>query len=160
MNISKIKIIAIISLGLLFASSFSDNITKNLKLGYNDVGVKKSLKKSSLRILAIGNSFNQDVMAYLPPVLNEMLPDYNITYGILYKSSAGIGKHVDMFSNNEKYTWFNYWKPGQKEWMRYNNAYSLADVLALEEWDIITFQGTSRDVISEVGIKNMVASGT
>lgn len=88
MNISKIKIIAIISLGLLFASSFSDNITKNLKLGYNDVGVKKSLKKSSLRILAIGNSFNQDVMAYLPPVLNEMLPDYNITYG--YHQSMNI----------------------------------------------------------------------
>ena len=42
--------------------------------------------------------------------------------------------------------------------MRYNNAYSLADALALEVWDIITFQGTSRDVISEVGIKNMVAS--
>lgn len=68
----------------------------------------------TLKILCIGNSFNQDVMAYLPPILREILPNTEITYGVLYSGSAGLRDHIEWYANNEAYTYFNYWGPTSK----------------------------------------------
>ena len=110
------------------------------------VGHNKLFEKKPLGILVLGNSFSQDIFAYLPPVLNELLPDYAITYGVAYSSSAGPQEHVDMYNNNTKYTWFNYWKPGNSKWTRYasggtpDNGKTLTDILALATWNIVYVQ--------------------
>ena len=138
-----------------FSSCFVYIATQGVKLGPIVIKpISKNLTvKKDLKILAIGNSFNQDVMAYLPPVLNELLPDYKITYATLYKGSAKIEEHVSMFHNNDKYTYYNCWEEDATAWKRYRNKYSLADILS-EKWDIIMFQGTSSDVYSDKLIQN------
>ena len=111
-----------------------------------------------LKILCIGNSFNQDTMAYLPPVLNEILPNYKITYGTCYKGSAELIDHVHWFYDEKKYTSFNYWGYDKESWRRYSgrSAKTLEQVLEKEDWDIITIQGNSPDVLSNQGVEAMI----
>lgn len=99
----------------------------------------------NLNILVLGNSFSQDSFAYLPPVLNELLPEYQITYGVAYSGSAGVQDHVDMYNEGTAYTWFNIWKPGSTMWTRYAggggaNEKTLADIVEMAQWDIIYTQ--------------------
>ena len=117
-------------------------------------------KRQALKILSVGNSFNQDVMAYLPPVLNEMLPDVDITYGIAYASSADFDKHIEMYNAGTHYDYFNYWQPGDKQWQRladkWETGKNLSEILDMEDWDIITMQGTSSDVLSDTLITQKI----
>lgn len=107
--------------------------------------------RKSLKILAIGNSFNQDAMAYLPPVLQEMMPDLDITVATCYAGSASLQQHVDWFNEGATYTAYNEWEAGATAWKRYTDtsAKHLAEVIARHDWDIITIQGTSGAVISD-----------
>lgn len=105
-----------------------------------------------LRILVIGNSFNQDVMAYVPPILNEILPDYEITYAVLYVSSADLDTHLERWESGS-YT-LNYWGPLDTRWSR--GEITLSDALAIQDWDIIMTQATSSDVLSEERIRSKI----
>lgn len=113
----------------------------------------------SLKILCIGNSFNQDTMAYLPPVLREILPDTELTVGVLHTSSATIGDHIRWNDEDKKYHIFDYWGPESDAWSRLpgRKSKSLKEALALADWDIITMQGVSSDVLSDAGIEQMTA---
>lgn len=103
--------------------------------------------KKPLNILVLGNSFSQDSFAYLPPVLNELLSNYLINYGVAYSSSYGALNHVDSYNNNIPYTWFNMWRPYSKKWKRYANEKTLADIAQMEKWNVVYFQ--SRGSVSE-----------
>ena len=106
-----------------------------------------------LRILVIGNSFNQDTMAYVPPILNEILPDYEITYAVLYTSSADLDKHLSYWENVYYYT-LNYWGPGDKSWSR--DITTIDEILEMDNWDIVMTQATSSDVLSNDRIQNKI----
>lgn len=118
---------------------------------YATVEAMLAAMRRPLRILAIGNSFNQDAMGYLPPILQEMLPDRDITVATCYSGSASLQQHVDWFNTATVYKAYNEWAAGASEWARYtgDDAMTLADVLARHEWDIITIQGTSGAVVSD-----------
>lgn len=111
------------------------------------------VKKPALKILIIGNSFNQDAVAYLPPVLNELLPDVDITYADCYTSSADIPKHIEMYESDTEITRYNLWTPGAYCWMRYasggSNPRTLRQALAENVWDIILTNATTSDVYPE-----------
>ena len=115
-------------------------------------------EKKTIKILCVGNSFNQDVMAYLPPILNAMLPDVSITYGSLYSSGASLEDHINWYREDKPYTVFNYWKPGDEKWTRMSGKekVTLKDVLALEDWNFITIQGNTKEVTSEEGVSSML----
>lgn len=106
--------------------------------------------KPALKILIIGNSFNQDTVAYLPPVLNEMLPDVDITYADCYTSSADIPKHIEMYQNDTEITRYNLWTPGADRWMRYaaggSKPRTPKQALQEQDWDIILTNATTSDV--------------
>jgi len=102
--------------------------------------IKDAVTKK-LNILVLGNSFSQESFAYLPPVLNAMLPEYAITYGVAYEGSTGFDGHLSMYNNGTAYTWFNYWRAGETKWTRYPNNRALTDIINLEEWDIVYVQG-------------------
>ena len=109
---------------------------------------EKTLK---LKILAIGNSFNQDAMAYLPPVLKEMLPDVEITVATCYTGSASLQDHLDWYNSGTTYKVYNEWAAGADAWAR-KPSYTLEQVMERHDWDVILTQGTSTDVLSDEAI--------
>ena len=117
----------------------------------------KILGKPQLKMLVIGNSFDQDTMAYVPPILNELLPDYEITIRTLYSGSATMQNHVDWYNSNTPYTIKSTWEPDSQNWIRRNPGGTLAETLA-EGWDLIALQGTSEEVATDSGTSSMLIS--
>lgn len=116
--------------------------------------------RKELKILCVGNSFNQDVMAYVPPILEELLPDVEITVATCYTSSASLQDHVDWFNAGTPYTVYNEWAAGATEWARYSasTAMTLQQVLDRNDWDIITMQGTSSDVLTDDDVDSLIVT--
>ena len=121
--------------------------------------------RKTLNILVIGNSFSQDSFAYLPPVLNEILHDYSITYGVAYADSTELPEQVIYKINksaeegkepNPYYDWFNYWEAGATKWERESRR-TIEEVVARKKWDIIYLQpggSSSSDSIIRQNIIN------
>ena len=96
--------------------------------------------RKKLNILSLGSSFCQDCFAYLPPILNEILPDYSITYGNAYKdSTALLEQATDLIPNKKAYDRFNYWDSAAIRWDRQTGK-KFEDIMALKKWDIIYLQ--------------------
>lgn len=97
-----------------------------------------------LRILAIGNSYSQDALAYVPFILHNLGVDIDIQIGILMQSSSTIANHVENFENDAAaYTYYYY--DGGSSWgvkpMR-----SIRWALTHYQWDfIITHRSSTTD---------------
>lgn len=57
------------------------------------------IEKPQLRILAIGNSYSQDALAYLPFILPKVTDTIDLTVGILYEDGAKLSDHWDNWQN-------------------------------------------------------------
>lgn len=125
------------------------------------VSVQNVTGKKEYKLLVLGNSFSQDTFAYVPVILQEILPDYLLTFGVAYTSSASISKHIEQYTNNTAYTWFNYWRPTSSAWTRYagggTNEKKLTDILAMEKWDAIYVQPTGT-ILTDADIKTSVVT--
>lgn len=124
--------------------------------------------KRELNILVLGNSFSQDSFAYLPPVLNEILPEYRITYGVAYSPSASISTHIQKYEGTHEegpdYYWYNQWSHGDTQWLRLTgtggypeNGRSLAEIMAMRQWHILYVQ-PANNVSDEDAAGNAIAS--
>ena len=60
-------------------------------------------------MLFIGASFTQDSVAYVPMILEELLPGYDITIGICYTGSATLAQHVEWFDSATEYQVYSEW---------------------------------------------------
>ena len=56
----------------------------------------------SLRLLAIGNSYTYDALAYLPQVLAKTDPDVTLKLGIVYLGKADLGVHQEYITAGNK----------------------------------------------------------
>lgn len=127
-------------------------------------------ERGHLKFLCIGNSFNQSSIAYVPVILSELLPNYDLVFGSLHEASATNQKHVDMYEHpenydhNGRYQFFNYWPVGATEWDRsrkendsdnIHTGITLKQALKLEDWDVILFQGTSEQVVDTYNSANV-----
>jgi hypothetical protein len=74
--------------------------------------------------------------------LNELLPDYAITYGVAYEAGCGAIKHMELYNNDQNYSNFWLWRSGADHWSRYTGTagYSLSTIMPLREWDIVYIQ--------------------
>lgn len=111
-----------------------------------------------VNILVVGNSFNQDAFAYLPPVLSEMLPEYKINFCVLYASSADFSTHINYFQNDLKYTKTNIWNHGDSAWTRLvdSGGFTLTEALNYKKWHMIFTQATTSDVQNVTRIQNKI----
>ena len=116
-----------------------------------------------IKVLCVGNSFNQDVMAYVPPILQEILPNTRFTFGILYEDGASYQKHLDMYTNSTDYDYWNIWKPGASMWLRYKdstgNSKTLVEGLQYTNWDLILTQDTSGTVLDSNTVATSITHG-
>lgn len=130
----------------------------------NNLAAEIEGNKSKLNILVVGNSFDQDIFAYLPPVLIEAMPEYELNFCVLYESGADFAKHNQMFIDNEPYTWANVWNDGDTAWNRIhyqdNDAMTLKTALAYKPWDMVFTQATTSDVQTDALIEsNVITNG-
>lgn len=100
-----------------------------------------SAAKKKLNILFIGSSSEQDYVSYVPPILSEVLYDYDITFGDTYISGGSADDYINMYKNDTPpITRFNYWSPETKAWTRRGEKL-IESVLAVNNWDFIVFKG-------------------
>lgn len=95
---------------------------------------------SSLRILAIGNSFSTDCMQYLYNILKSGGVK-EVVLGNLYYGGCSLAQHLDFVSNNKPV--YKYYKNVSGNWELTEN-YRFSDAVKEEKWDYITFQQTSK----------------
>ena len=96
----------------------------------------------TLRILAVGNSFSDDGMEYLPALLANLGVE-NVELARLYIGGCSLQRHVDLHNKKESQYVFNISKAGENRWVKQKEKYSLERALAEGEWDIITLQQQS-----------------
>lgn len=112
-----------------------------------------------IKILVIGNSFDQDVFAYVPAILQEILPTTTIKMSVLYEGSIGYAGFVDMAENDTRFTIWNEWI--RYHWVRHSGDASLTleEALQHENWDIILSQDNSPSVVDAAAISSSISNG-
>jgi hypothetical protein len=96
----------------------------------------------TLRILAVGNSFSDDAMEYLPALLAD-LEIKDVELARLYVGGCSLQRHVAFHNKGEAPYIFHLSKAGENRWQQQKGTYSLQQVLSMGEWDIITLQQQS-----------------
>ncbi len=113
----------------------------------------------SLKILAIGNSFSNNALEYLP-ILARELGIEEIIVGKLYRGSCTVDRHWSDAQTGADYESFQVNKTGDANWITYAAGQrSLNFALQLYDWDIITFQqasGTSGMESSLGNLQNLI----
>ena len=133
------------------------NVTISIYDGINDT--------EELNILVLGNSFSMDSFAYLPPILNEALPNHMINYGVAYTGSADIQDHIDFYEESTKYTMYYEWSHKVGAWKHWTSTGSLdrgrtlADIMDLRNWDIIYVQPATNVTDPQYVIDNVITPG-
>ena len=94
----------------------------------------------TLRILAVGNSFSDDGMEYLPGLL-EAAGVHNVVLGRLYIGGCSLERHCKEYSEGLRN--YIYYKSEDNHWVTVTKNAALVDGLKDEPWDIITMQETS-----------------
>ena len=105
-------------------------------INYINDYVKNNSYQKVINILAIGNSYSQDSLAYVPFLAQRYGLTVNIA--ILMKSSSTIKNAYDYFKSNSKQYLYQYCYDNDYRW-HWNSStlYSIQDVLDKRQWDII-----------------------
>lgn len=97
--------------------------------------------KRRIRVLNIGHSGGQDVLAYTPYVIERIAPDIEFDLGLSYLSSATIDMMYDrILDNTIKDLEFDYKDHSSSTWVNSARNKSLAEILAEGPWDVILFE--------------------
>ena len=94
-----------------------------------------------MKVLAIGNSFSDDSMEYLYPVLKALGVE-DISLGNLYIGGCEVHRHVDNLRNDAPL--YEYRTNTDNEWKN-ELEYHLKDGVEQQEWDFISMQQGSHD---------------
>ena len=95
---------------------------------------------NELRLLFFGNSYTFSTLTYLPPLLDEALPDTNVTVGIAYRGGCSLSMHTDMFYQSTPYPLYAEYTTSSEQWTCFNDVYSAQMLLSKCRWNIIGLQ--------------------
>lgn len=96
----------------------------------------------TLRILAIGNSFSDDAMEYLPALLDNLGVE-NVSLARIYVAGCSLERHIRMYNNDEAAYQYYRSEAGRNRWVKAARNVSLRQALADGEWDIVVMQQAS-----------------
>ena len=108
------------------------------------------MRDGRLHVLMLGNSFTHDAVSYVPHMLQTLAPDFKFDITVAYYTGCGLERHyVNMTGEARKGISPNTYRVtrcdeqteawqelGQMEW---------ADILALDQWDLVTLQQRGAD---------------
>ena len=136
--------------GVVFKQDIVDNLDSNIpekplsaKQGNVLKGMIDGMKE--LNILVIGNSYSYDSFSYVPYIVRKNLPNARLNLAILYQGGASLQDHLSNIQNDTAYAGYAHYFADETQWTVESNSVSVADALALKDWDIITFQQASAD---------------
>lgn len=103
-----------------------------------------------LRVLAIGNSFSDDAMEYLPSFVDNLECEH-VELARLYIGGCSLERHVREYrQGNASYQFYHYdydaYEPKSDkihEWKKDSELRTMEHALKMGEWDIITMQQVS-----------------
>ena len=101
--------------------------------------VETGISKDSVKILAIGNSFSDNAMSFLYPIM-EAFGAKEIVLGNMYIGGCSVEKHYNNLNTNSKS--YTYRKNTTGTFVNTERV-DLETALKDEEWDYITFQQAS-----------------
>ena len=104
-----------------------------------EMGIEGEEMIKSLKVLAIGNSFSIDAMAYLYQIAEDMQVD-EIILGNLYIPGCSLSTHWSNASRNSAA--YEYYRNTSGEWQTTPNV-SIQDAIKEVDWDFITLQQAS-----------------
>src|SRR5690606_34712135 len=100
------------------------------------------IAKDTIKVLAIGNSFSQDALeSYLSELARAA--DIPVVIGNLLIGGASLALHWDN-ANNDKAA-YSYRKIAADGVNQYRDSVSIAEALADQDWDFVSFQQVSHD---------------
>ena len=127
-----------------------------------------------LRVLAIGNSFSEDSIGYIPGIIKKICPNLKLTIGIAYMGGSPLAQHLAYFTGNTITLDGKTYRTNDGEYQRvdvnsgtveFSGLYtfyksvdgdawtsaqaSVQQFLDNEDWDIITFQQNGANVNSD-----------
>lgn len=103
----------------------------------------------SIKIICFGNSFTHDCMSYVPCIMNDVVPQLDVTIGIAYMGGCSLVQHYANFIGKTikfdsreyfptKYTYYEY-STDVGKWKTIGK-YHADRILLDEDWDVVTFQ--------------------
>ena len=115
--------------------------TKNFDSENIQSSSSQPVSKPKISYLAIGNSVNQDVVAYIPYLLKTLYGN-NIDFeiGIAFIGSYTIKDYVEQVITKQKKIEIYSYANNTDKWTNHNDTYYLEDILGLHQWNIISFQ--------------------
>lgn len=100
--------------------------------------------KQKIRILSIGNSYAQDAFSYVPFILNELKPDLDLTFCIMYYPGRPLADHWSAYTEHRQEYQRHTYTTQSGRWATETNRELSPEVDSLE-WDLIIFQQASGD---------------
>lgn len=97
----------------------------------------------TIKLLAVGNSYSLDALAYAPRLLEEAIPNANIELGIIYYGACSLQQHWDWCynANSQYYTFYDY-NSTRRSW-KATAGVSYKYCMDFEDWDYVSFQQAS-----------------
>lgn len=103
-----------------------------------------AVTSADVRFLTFGNSAALDAFAYVPAILQELMPDANINIGFGYKGGGSLAQNWDYIdSDQEKFTYYYYESANGPAWQSKAYDRSFSRCLEYMDWDYIAFHQTS-----------------
>ena len=96
-------------------------------------------ERETIKILALGNSFTQDALAYVPFLFERMNPTYNLHLELACIGGGSLEDHLTYMREDKEYGCNVYW-PGAGVW---DGKPRRASELLEQEWDLILFNQRS-----------------
>jgi hypothetical protein len=106
----------------------------------NDITATTSTAKQKIKILHVGNSFTLNSVPYVPYIIKNLAKsEIDLTIGTTYYSGCTIDKYVTYLNDDSAVLRYDKNVSFAGNWTRTSNL-TLKQILADEDWDIITFQ--------------------
>lgn len=99
-------------------------------------------QRQVVRVLSIGNSFSQDAFSYVPFIIQELAPQMQVDWGIMYIGGCSLARHWDCWTGNKPDYLFHRFRTGDEHWSTERNV-SLRQALEAQQWDIVIYQQQS-----------------
>lgn len=107
-----------------------------------EIGLYAYDSDKQLKVLCIGNSYTNDCVAYAPLVM-ENIAGVSVTMGTSYSSGASIDDYIDWFDNDTAALSYYKYVGRSGKWDDGVSSKTIKQIIADEDWDIITFQQKS-----------------
>lgn len=94
--------------------------------------------QETVKVLCIGNSFTSNAVSYAPALMKS-IGNVRAVMAKTYSSGARITQYNDWFDNDSAVLSYHKYNPGTETWSNGQANKTLKEIIADEDWDIITF---------------------